>query len=88
MLAVTHRALWDEAFDEESPRLGDNLADASVWVHSAVTRAAAFVSSLATGALVGAVIGAGAVLVRRTRVLTPEAVDDRRNHHESRIRVN
>ena len=67
MLAVTHQILWNEAYDGDPPRLGDQLADAPDWVHSVVTRGGAVLSSLAIGLLVGAVTGAVATAIDRAR---------------------
>jgi hypothetical protein len=65
MLAATHQLLWTEAFDGDPPRLGDRLSDAPDWVHTAVTRGGAVVSSVAVGALVGAAVGAVATALDR-----------------------
>ena len=66
MLAVTHQLLWTEAFGGDPPRLGDRLGDAPDWVHIAVTRGAAVLSSLAVGALAGAILGAVGAALNRT----------------------
>jgi hypothetical protein len=55
LLALTHQVLWLEAFDGEPPRLGGNLADAPDSIHVALTRTGAVFSSLASGALTGAI---------------------------------
>ncbi len=67
MLAVTHQILWAEAYDGDPPRLGDRLAEAPDWVHSVVTRAGAVLSSVGVGLSVGAVSGAVAAGIRRSR---------------------
>ena len=67
MLGATHQVLWSEAFDGDSPRLGDQLADAPDWIHTTVTRSAAVLSSVAVGAVVGASAGAIAAALNRTR---------------------
>jgi hypothetical protein len=69
MLAATHQLLWNEAYDGDPPRLGDNLADAPDWVHAVVTRGGAVVSSLVVGAALGALVGAIATVVTRRRAV-------------------
>ncbi|MUL43805.1 hypothetical protein FZ103_22000 [Streptomonospora sp. PA3] len=58
LLGVVHQVLWTQGLGGP-PRLGGNLAGAlDPTVEAALLRAAAFVSSVATGVLVGAVSGA------------------------------
>jgi hypothetical protein len=68
LLGVTHQVLWAWALDEP-PRLGGALACAlSPGVEELVLRAAAFVGSVATGLMTGAVVGAIGWLVARVGV--------------------
>lgn len=66
LLAVAHQVLWMQGFAGDPPTLGGELAGVlPPAAESGVLRAAAFVSSVATGALVGAVSGAAAWLLSR-----------------------
>ncbi|KHL19038.1 UNVERIFIED_CONTAM: membrane protein [Mumia flava] len=67
LLAVGHQLFWDSVWGDDPPRLGGNLSDVSDSTHAIVTRAAAFVSSLFTGVLVGAVVGLVAWGLSRVR---------------------
>ncbi len=66
-LAVGHQVLWTVTFDGPPPTLGG--------IAPAVLRAAAVVSSLFTGTLIGVVTGAVALLL--TRIVPVEPGDDR-----------
>jgi hypothetical protein len=57
LLAVTHQLLWNEAFEDEAPRLGGNLADLGEGAQEAVLRVGAFLSSTVVGLVVGALCG-------------------------------
>jgi hypothetical protein len=63
-LAITHQVLWTEAFDDP-PRLGDRLAGLPDEGHEAITRTAAVVSSVLTGAAMGAIVGLVATGLRK-----------------------
>lgn len=67
LLALSHQLLWTEAYDGRPPRLGGNLEDLPDGLHAVITRAAAFVSSLATGAAVGAILGLLGLAAGRAR---------------------
>jgi hypothetical protein len=66
MLAIGHQIMWTAAYDGNPPQLGGNLAGRlDPAVENIVMRSFAFVSSVITGTLVGAVVGAiGMVLAR------------------------
>ncbi|GAA1388652.1 hypothetical protein [Catellatospora chokoriensis] len=64
-LAAGHQLLWARALGGATPALGGNLADLDPAVQELLLRAAAVVSSLATGVLVGVLTGAVAVLLCR-----------------------
>ena len=64
-LAVGHQLLWDAALAGRTPTLGGALAGLDPAVQEGLLRGAAVVSSLVTGALVGVVAGAVAVLLCR-----------------------
>ncbi|MFC7245052.1 hypothetical protein ACFQO7_21465 [Catellatospora aurea] len=64
-LAAGHQLLWDAAFGGAAPSLGGNLADVAPAVQEVLLRAAAAVSSLATGVVVGVLVGAVAALLCR-----------------------
>ena len=66
MLAIGHQLMWTAAYDGNPPQLGGNLAGRlDPAVENMVLRAFAFVSSVVTGTLVGAVVGLiGAVAAR------------------------
>lgn len=63
-LAAGHQLLWPYAFDAQ-PALGGNLADLDPAAQEVLMRTAAVLSSLVTGVLTGAVVGAGAALLCR-----------------------
>jgi hypothetical protein len=67
MLSIGHQLMWTEAFGDSPPQLGGNLAgQLDPAIEGIVLRAFAFISSLVTGTLVGAVAGiVGAILTRR-----------------------
>ena len=66
MLAIGHQIMWTAAFDGNPPQIGSNLAGRlDPAAEDIVVRAFAFFSSVITGTLVGAVVGAiGAALAR------------------------
>ena len=64
-LALGHQLLWDSAFGGAAPVLGGDLAGMDPAAQEGVLRAAAAVSSLVTGTLVGVVAGAVALLLLR-----------------------
>jgi hypothetical protein len=70
LLALGHQLLWSVSMADR-PGLGGNLADLDPTVQAVVVRAFAAVSSLVTGAMVGAVSGLAAwgldALLRRPR---------------------
>lgn len=78
LLAVGHQLLWDAAFGGNTPVLGGNLTGIDPTVQDGVIRAAAVVSSLVTGTLVGVVTAVVAVVLLRA---VPAA---RRVEHRSR----
>ncbi|MFE6389914.1 MULTISPECIES: hypothetical protein [Nocardiopsis] len=57
LLALGHQLLWNTAWEGGAPRLGGNLGDLPPLAHAVVIRGFAVVSSLLTGAAVGAVTG-------------------------------
>ncbi|MEU3269972.1 hypothetical protein ABZ639_03950 [Saccharomonospora sp. NPDC006951] len=66
LLAVVHQILWTEAFEGDPPALGGNLAGAlSGPMEALVLRGFAFLSSLGTGAAVGAATGLVAWLLAK-----------------------
>lgn len=66
LLALTHQVLWTQSFDGDPPRLGGNLTGVlPAAAEAAVTRGFAFASSLVTGLLVGAAVGAVGWLLAR-----------------------
>ncbi|MBW0089479.1 hypothetical protein I4I73_10855 [Pseudonocardia sp. KRD-184] len=65
LLAVGHQLLWNAAFDGPVPALGGALAGTDPALAEVLLRAAAVVSSLVTGTLVGVVTGAVALLLHR-----------------------
>ncbi|QJY46105.1 hypothetical protein [Pseudonocardia broussonetiae] len=65
LLAAGHQLLWDAALGGRTPPLGGALAGTGPAVAEVLLRAAAVVSSLVTGTLVGVVAGAVALLLRR-----------------------
>ncbi|RXZ82612.1 hypothetical protein EBB07_08905 [Paenibacillaceae bacterium] len=64
LLAVTHQLLWNYAFDQP-PQLGGNLRHLSPAVGSLIARIFAFISSLATGTVVGILLGALGAAVKK-----------------------
>jgi hypothetical protein len=68
MLAVIHQLLWTAAFDGSPPRLGGNLEDVlDPGLEAIVFRISAFFSSLVTGTVLGAIVGAIAWMIERVR---------------------
>lgn len=57
VLALGHQMLWHLSVGQDPPRLGGNLADIDPAVQTVILRAAAAVSSLVTGTVVGVVTG-------------------------------
>src|SRR5215217_5269443 len=58
MLAVGHQLLWETAYDGSPPRLGGSLEGVlSPSLEAVIFRTSAFLSSIVTGTLVGAVVG-------------------------------
>jgi hypothetical protein len=68
-IAIGHQLLWNAAVGGSDPTLGGNLAALDPAVQEGLLRAAAVVSSLVSGTLVGVV--AAAVAVGLSRVLPP-----------------
>ncbi len=66
LLALTHQLLWGAAF-EEPPALGGNLSDLAPGNQTMIIRIFATISSLFTGAIVGAVSGLIAWALSRHR---------------------
>lgn len=70
-LALGHQLMWGVAFADDPPRLGGNLAGLDLTVQNVVLRSFVAVSSLVTGAIVGAIAGLVArgfsALTRRAR---------------------
>jgi hypothetical protein len=64
-LAIGHQLLWDAAFEGNAPTLGGNLTGIDPGSQEIVLRAAAVLSSLVTGTLVGVVTAAVVLLLRR-----------------------
>jgi hypothetical protein len=64
-LAAGHQMLWDTAFGGSAPSLGGRLAEIDPAAQEGILRAAAVLSSLVTGTLVGVVTGAVAVALNR-----------------------
>ncbi|MCK9868374.1 hypothetical protein AB0M72_11030 [Nocardiopsis dassonvillei] len=60
LLALGHQLLWNTAWEGNPPTLGGNLSDLPPAAHAVVVRGFAVVSSLFTGAAVGAVTGLAA----------------------------
>jgi hypothetical protein len=68
MLAVVHQLLWVAAFDGNPPSLGGNLEGVlDPGLEAVVFRVSAFFSSLATGTVLGAFVGAVAWVIERLR---------------------
>lgn len=57
LLAVAHQLLWHVAFADDPPALGGNLADLDPGVQAVFFRTFAFLSSVFTGVIVGAISG-------------------------------
>jgi hypothetical protein len=76
-LATGHQVLWNTAWAGDPPQLGGNLAgQLSTAAESLILRAAAALSSLVTGSLVGAVSGLVAWgLARGRRYVAARAFD-------------
>jgi hypothetical protein len=71
---VTHQLLWNQAFEDDPPRLGGNLeGKLSPGIEEVVLRSVAVASSLAIGVGVGAACGLVA------RALVAWAVPSRRS---------
>lgn len=74
-LALGHQLLWGVAFADSPPRLGGNLADLDPALQAIVFRSFAALSSIITGAVVGAITGLVAwglsALLRGARQITP-----------------
>ena len=68
-LAIGHQLLWNAAVGGDNPTLGGNLAEIDPAIQEGLIRAAAVVSSLVTGTLVGVV--AAAVAVGLGRIVPP-----------------
>ncbi|MFS0728215.1 hypothetical protein [Paenibacillus sp. 1P07SE] len=64
MLGLMHQLLWSQAFDTP-PTLGGNLSNLPPAAHAVITRGFAFLSSLSTGAVVGAITGIAGIVVHR-----------------------
>jgi hypothetical protein len=68
MLAVIHQLFWGAAFGGDTPSLGGNLEGVlAPGVEASVFRVTAFISSLVTGTMVGAVTGAVAWAIEHLR---------------------
>jgi hypothetical protein len=68
MLAVIHQLLWVAAYDGSPPRLGGNLEGVlSPGLEADVLRTFAFLSSLVTGTVLGAIVGVIAWVIERAR---------------------
>lgn len=64
MLALVHQVFWTASFPDV-PELGGNLAGVPDYVSIIVTRSAAVLSSLATGTMMGVLLGGVAFLIRK-----------------------
>lgn len=68
MLAVIHQLLWGTAFEGNPPSLGGNLEGVlAPGVETVIFRVSAFFSSLVTGTVLGAIVGAVAWVIERLR---------------------
>ena len=68
MLALIHQLLWVAAYDGNPPSLGGNLEGVlAPGVEAVVFRVSAFFSSLMTGTVLGAIVGAIAWVIERAR---------------------
>ena len=68
MLAVIHQLLWVAAYDGSPPSLGGNLEGVlAPGLEAVIFRVSAFFSSLVTGTVLGALVGAIAWVMERAR---------------------
>ena len=68
MLAVVHQLLWVAAYDGSPPSFGGNLEGAlAPGLEAVIFRTSAFFSSLVTGTVLGAIVGAVAWVIERLR---------------------
>ncbi|OOC53520.1 MULTISPECIES: hypothetical protein [Nocardiopsis] len=65
LLALGHQLLWGASWEGNPPRLGGNLSDLPPLAHTVLFRGFAVVSSLATGAVVGALSGLVAWVINK-----------------------
>lgn len=56
-LALGHQLMWSTTFADNPPQLGGNLAGLDPTIQSVILRSFAVLSSLVTGAIVGAIAG-------------------------------
>lgn len=71
VLAVTHQLMWDIAWAEGAPAIGGSLKDRfDPATEEVILRVFAFISSLLTGLVMGAVFGLLAVIAQRVRIAT------------------
>lgn len=56
-LAIGHQLFWEISFSDSVPRLGGKLTDVDPAIQAGIFRAFAAISSLFTGAIVGAITG-------------------------------
>jgi hypothetical protein len=76
MLALIHQLLWATAHDGSPPSLGGNLeGERGPGLEAVVFRTSAFLSSLVTGTLMGAVVGVLAWVIQRLRRIRPAVPD-------------
>ncbi|HUC21052.1 MAG TPA: hypothetical protein VMR98_06215, partial [Candidatus Polarisedimenticolaceae bacterium] len=65
-LALTHQVLWDASFGSNLPHLGGNLAGKlDPAVEQVLLRTAAFMSSIMTGLVTGALFGVVALAAKK-----------------------
>jgi len=65
---VIHQLLWMAAYDGNPPSLGGNLEGVlAPGLEAVVFRTSAFFSSLVTGTVLGAIVGAIAWVIERAR---------------------
>jgi hypothetical protein len=68
MLAAVHQLLWGAAYGGSPPSLGGNLEGVlAPGLEAVVFRTSAFLSSIVTGTILGAVVGAVAWTIERVR---------------------
>jgi hypothetical protein len=68
LLAIIHQLLWTAAYDGSPPTLGGNLEGVlAPGLEAVAFRTSAFFSSLVTGTVLGAIIGAIAWVIERAR---------------------